>query len=359
MVCAWPWIRRVLFTIPPESAHEFVLARLERWGRSQYGRALLGRMVGGSVPEAPRRVMGLRFPNPVGLAAGMDKDARAVLAWSVLGFGFVEVGTVTPRPQPGNPPPRLFRLPEDGALLNRMGFNNEGAEAVARRLERLVDRPVPVGVNIGKNKDTPVSRAHEDYARAAERLAPLADYLVVNVSSPNTPGLRDLQAVTSLRPILESALEGAVRGSRRRVPLLVKLSPDLADEDVLAAAELALDVGLAGVVAVNTTVRREGLRSVTEGLGPGGVSGRPLATRARDVLSLLAPVLRGRAALISVGGVDSPREASARLRAGADLVQLFTGLVYEGPSLPSRIARALTDADGTVPSAVSSREEVA
>ncbi len=341
---AWPWLRRMLFAVPAESAHEATVGALAAAARAASGRAWLRRLAGGAPPQAPRRVMGLRFPNPVGLAAGMDKDARAVPAWAELGFGFVEVGTVTPRPQPGNPRPRLFRLPREGALLNRMGFNNAGAEAVARRLASCSERTVPIGVNLGKNKDTPADRAHRDYAQVAARLAPVADYLVVNVSSPNTPGLRDLQAVDALRPILDATLEAAARSTPGEVPVLVKLSPDLADEDVLAAAELALELGLAGVVAVNTTVRRDGLRDEGLDLGAGGVSGRPLVSRAREVLALLASATRGRVALISVGGIASPEEALHRLRAGADLVQLFTGLVYEGPSLPRRIVEAVAAA---------------
>ncbi len=358
----WPAARGALFALPAETAHRWTLASLRlaaeagaplEWLR----RGLLEEQAASRAVHA----MGLRFPNPVGLAAGMDKDAEAVPAWAAMGFGFVEVGTVTPRPQAGNPPPRLFRLPGERALLNRMGFNNAGAEAVAARLEALETRPVPIGVNVGKNKDTPQERAANDYGRVAARLGPLADYLVVNVSSPNTPGLRALQRAELLAPVLEATV-AAARSAGRDVPVLVKIAPDLDDEAIEAVARLVPRLGLAGVVAVNTTVRRDVLgeagRRRAERLGPGGISGRPLRPRARQVLRRLREVLGPEPVVVSVGGIDGQEEVLERLRSGATLVQVLTGLVYEGPALPGRIVAAWrrAGAPGAAPSSARGEE---
>lgn len=302
-------------------------------------------------PGEPVDALGLRFPNVLGLAAGFDKNAVGIDALGALGFGHVEVGTVTGEPQPGNPQPRLFRLPEDRAVVNRMGFNNDGAEVVAARLEarargldRLNRRPGPVlGVNIGKSKVVPESEAVRDYEKSARLLAPYADYLVVNVSSPNTPGLRDLQAVEKLEPIL-TAVQAIAGAGDRRVPLLVKIAPDLADDDVLAVADLVTAVGLDGIVATNTTVSREGLRTpagrVAE-IGAGGLSGRPLTGRATDVLRLLRGRVGPDLTLIGVGGITSVEDARARLAAGATLLQGYTAFIYEGPRWPRRIVEGV------------------
>jgi dihydroorotate dehydrogenase len=285
------------------------------------------------------RALGLDLPSPLGLAAGFDKEAAHVDALAALGFGFVEVGTVTARPQPGNPRPRMFRLPADRALVNRMGFNNAGAEAVAARLAaRGGGDPVAVGVNIGRTKVA--DDAVADYRDSAARLAPLAGYLVINVSSPNTPGLRDLQAVDRL-----GALIAAVReASGGRVPLLVKIAPDLADADIDAIADLALHAGLDGLVATNTTIARERLRSnagEVEAAGAGGLSGAPLKARSLEVLRRLHERVGDRLVLISAGGVETPEDAFERLCAGATLVQAYTGFVYGGPLWPRRLNRGL------------------
>ncbi len=309
------------------------------------------------------RAMGIDFPGPLGLAAGFDKNAEGIDALAALGFAFVEVGTVTGEPQPGNPKPRLFRLPADRAVVNRMGFNNDGAEVVARRLAaRAAGRDsgastgagphVVLGVNIGKSKVVPEERAVEDYAKSARLLAPYADYLVVNVSSPNTPGLRDLQATEKLRPILERVRREAdgATGPDRRVPLLVKIAPDLSDDDVLAVADLALELGLDGIVATNTTVSREGLRSTpaeVERAGAGGLSGAPLKARATDVLRLLRGRVGERLTLVAVGGIENAEDARARLEAGATLVQAYTAFVYEGALWPARVQRGLATAGAT------------
>jgi dihydroorotate dehydrogenase len=293
--------------------------------------------------------MGLSFPGALGLAAGFDKNAEGVDALAALGFAFVEVGTVTGEPQPGNPRPRLFRLPQDRAVVNRMGFNNDGAEVVARRLADRARRPhrdVVLGVNIGKTKVVPEEEATRDYEKSTRLLASLADYLVVNVSSPNTPGLRDLQAVEKLGPLLDAVRRAADGATDRHVPLLVKIAPDLSDADVLAVADLALDLGLDGIVATNTTVRRDGLTTATaevEAVGAGGVSGAPLTARADDVMRLLRGRVGPELTLIGVGGIGDEADARRRLEAGATLLQGYTGFVYGGPLWPARLQRALAN----------------
>ena len=289
-------------------------------------------------PALRTEALGTTFPNPVGLAAGFDKDGSGHRELAALGFGFVEVGTVTPRRQPGNPAPRVFRLPRDRALVNRLGFNSAGVEAVRARLERRPPEGAVLGINVGRNKTTPDERAVEDFAEAARALGRLGAYVAVNVSSPNTPGLRDLQAVERLRPLLT-----AVRGATDR-PVLVKIAPDLSDEDVDAVADLALELGLAGIIATNTTIARAGLDSPAadvEAAGDGGLSGEPLRERSLEVLRRLRARAGDRLVLVAAGGIADADEAWARVRAGATLVQLYTGFVYEGPATPARIARGL------------------
>jgi dihydroorotate dehydrogenase len=296
-------------------------------------------------PGEPVSALGLTFPNALGLAAGFDKNAVGIDGLGALGFGHVEVGTVTGEAQPGNPAPRLFRLPEDRAVVNRMGFNNDGAEAVAQRLKARGRRPGPVlGVNIGKSKVVPEDEAVRDYEKSARLLAPYADYLVVNVSSPNTPGLRNLQAVEKLEPILTSVQRIAALDDRR-VPLLVKIAPDLADEDVLGVADLALAVGLDGIIATNTTISREGLRTPSarvEEIGAGGLSGRPLTGRALEVMQLLRTRVGPDLCLVGVGGITTVQDARDRLEAGATLLQGYTAFVYEGPLWPRRIVKGVS-----------------
>jgi len=329
----YPALRPALFALDPERAHRLALAAL----------ALAGHRRVGLRDGAPLERMGLRFPNRVGLAAGFDKSAVAVDGLGGLGFGFIEVGTVTPRPQRGQPRPRLFRLPAADALVNRLGFPNDGAQQVARRLAARRYAGI-VGVNIGKNAATPNERAIEDYLACVRCLRGVADYLVVNVSSPNTPGLRALQAPEHLRPLLAALRAELAHG--RHVPLLAKLSPDLAPEELAALAALVRELGLDGVVAVNTTLARERLPAGAA-VPAGGLSGRPLAARALAAVAALRQALGPGPTIIGVGGIDSGAAARAMLAAGADLVQLYTGLIYRGPGLVRECRRAL--AAGTLP----------
>jgi dihydroorotate dehydrogenase len=333
---------QVLQRAEPERIHHGAFAAIRA------ARPVTDRLV--RVPTAPVRALGLTFPHPLGLAAGFDKNAVGIDGLGALGFGHVEVGTVTGEAQPGNPRPRLFRLPADRAIVNRMGFNNDGAEVVARRLAargRRAGGPV-LGVNIGKTKVVPEDEAARDYEKSAGLLAPHADYLVVNVSSPNTPGLRDLQAVEKLEPLLTAVRRRADEVTpERRVPLLVKIAPDLSDEDVLAVGDLALAIGLDGIIATNTTISRADLAtpaSTVEQVGAGGLSGRPLTERSEEVLRALRGRVGPDLTLIGVGGITTVEDARRRLEAGADLLQGYTAFVYEGPLWPRRIVRGLARA---------------
>lgn len=336
-------IRPLLWLLSPETAHHVAFGALRFFSRLPFGRALLGRLYAYRHPALEVEAFGRRLLNPIGLAAGFDKDAIGFEALGALGFGFVEVGTLTGEAQAGNPRPRLFRLPDDRALVNRMGFNNHGAADAVSRL--TVPRSGTVGVNIGKTKVVPEAEAASDYVKSTELLAAHADYLVVNVSSPNTPGLRNLQAVESLGPLLEAVQQAIARAvPERRVPLFVKIAPDLSDEDVDAVADLALRLHLDGIIATNTTLSRENLATPPEtvqAIGAGGLSGRPLKVRALEVLRRLRARVGDRLVLIAAGGIETPEDAWARIRSGATLVQVYSAFVYEGPALPKRIARGL------------------
>ena len=335
--------RNLLFALPPETSHRVALSALAaaEWsGCTQ-------RFVHGVYQ--PVRVMGLGFRNRVGLAAGLDKDARCVAGLMALGFGFVEVGTVTPLPQAGNPRPRLFRLREHDALLNRMGFNNAGMDAMARRLEAVRSRlphAAIVGVNIGKNRDTPLEHAVDDYLKCLQRLHPVADYLTVNVSSPNTPGLRSLQDARALRELLlrlKSREADLAVASGRRVPLVAKVAPDLGEQALLEVAEVLIDCAMDGVIATNTTVARPiSMAALPAGTGEsGGLSGPPLYPLALRTVGVLAAHLRGRVPIIAAGGIHDLASARAMIDAGAILVQVYTGFIYEGPALVHRLACGL------------------
>ncbi len=325
---AYRAVRPLLFTADAERIHHLTLAALGMAGRSRAGRSLAAFSAGAS-PTDHVELLGLRFRNRVGVGAGFDKDGVAIRGWAALGFGHVELGTVTPLPQPGTPRPRLFRLGPDAALINRMGFNNAGADALARRItaaRRDLPEGFVVGVNIGRNRDTPDERAIDDYVAAARAVAPVADYLTINVSSPNTPGLRELQTPERIRHLLDAV--AAVADGR---PLFVKLSPDLDAGALDVMLTVIADSPARGLILSNTTVRRDGLRSATAS-ETGGLSGRPLLPH------MLARIPRaqrvaGRLTIVASGGIRSGKDAKAALDAGADLVQLWTGLVYEGPGL--------------------------
>ncbi|WP_449061361.1 quinone-dependent dihydroorotate dehydrogenase [Planomonospora algeriensis] len=332
---------RFLFTqllsrIDPEDAHHLTVGALRLLSTAPVVKKAVHRRLAPRDPALRVQAFGVHFPGPFGLAAGFDKDAGCVEAMSALGFGHVEVGTITAHAQPGNARPRLFRLVRERAVINRMGFNNAGAGAAARALSRTRGVPAVVGVNIGKTKVVPEAEAAADYVASARELAPLADYLVVNVSSPNTPGLRNLQAVELLRPLL-AAVKEVADGTPKRTPLLVKIAPDLADEDVDAVADLALELGLDGIIATNTTIGREGVSSTETG----GLSGRPLKARSLAVLRRLRARVGDRLTLVSVGGVEDVDDVWERLLAGATLVQGYTGLIYHGPLWAYRIHRGL------------------
>ena len=324
-------LQRVMFLVPPERIHAWVFAALRLVTSRALARRALRLWLAPRDPVLASTVFGVHFPGPLGLAAGFDKHGHGLHTWGALGFGFAEVGTVTAHPQPGNPHPRLFRLHADRALLNRIGFYSHGAGELALRLARH-EPDVPIGVNIGKTKLTSAELAAGDYRASARLVGPLADFLVVNVSSPNTPGLRDLQAVESLRPILAAVRE------ETSTPMMVKIAPDLSDGEINDIADLAVELGLAGIVATNTTVSRDGLATPdVHALGPGGVSGPPLAERSLEVLRRLYARVGDKLVLISVGGIETADDAWERITAGASLLQGYTGFVYHGGLWAKRI----------------------
>ncbi|MBP6392575.1 MAG: quinone-dependent dihydroorotate dehydrogenase [Flavobacteriales bacterium] len=336
-------LRPLLFLLSPERAHAVTFALLE----AVRGIPGMLRLVGTRPVNkgAAVEVMGLQFPSPVGLAAGMDKDAKHVEAMAAIGFGFVEIGTLTPVAQPGNERPRLFRLPADRALINRMGFNNGGVHAAVERLERR--KPgIIVGGNIGKNKATPNEQAIEDYVKCFEALHPVVDYFVVNVSSPNTPGLRALQDKGPLLVILVRLVaidRQLTTANHQPKPILLKIAPDLTNEQLDDIVSVVKESGIQGVVATNTTISRDGLVTPKEdvaAMGAGGVSGSPVRGRSTEVVRYLRDRLPKPFVIIGVGGIDSADAAMEKIHAGADLVQVYTGLIYEGPALVSRINEA-------------------
>jgi dihydroorotate dehydrogenase len=336
-------VKPLLFKLDAERAHHLVFDNLKRASGLPGTGALLRNLYNYQHPSLAREVFGLHFPNPVGLAAGLDKNAVLTDELANLGFGFVEIGTVTPRPQPGNPQPRLFRLPQDAALINRMGFNNDGAVAVAEHLRQRKDRKLIIGGNIGKNKDTPNEQAGADYVMAFEALAEVVDYFVVNVSSPNTPGLRELQDKKPLISLLQQVQERNLARAQPR-PLLLKIAPDLTDAQLDDILEIARETQLSGLVATNTTIERAGLATPAaqvSAYGAGGLSGRPLRARATEVIAYLHRRSQGSLPIIGAGGIHSAQDALEKLAAGATLVQLYTGFVYEGPALVKQINQAI------------------
>jgi dihydroorotate dehydrogenase len=339
-------VRPLLFQLDPETAHGlcFLFGRLAQQVPGLP--ALLQGILGRPDPAIGREAFGLRFSSPIGLAAGLDKGAQLLPLWKALGFGFVEIGTVTPRPQPGNPKPRLFRLPEEGLILNRMGFNSEGMDTVARRLRH---RPagLVVGGNIGKNKVTPEASALDDYRAAFRVVAPLVDYVALNISSPNTPGLRRLQAPEALKPLLAGVLELRREMGLERQPLLVKLAPDLPTPELDATVEVLVASGVDGVIATNTTLDRGIVsqlnRNKVEALGDGGLSGRGLKVKAQTVQRRILQRLPSQVGLMACGGIGSGEDAAQALQEGAALVQIYSSLIFEGPLLVRRMNRDLVN----------------
>ncbi len=336
-------MKPLLFLLPPERAHQFTLFLLRMVVGIPIINDVFHKLYSVSHPSLERQVMGLKFPNPVGLAAGFDKDGKHFNHMASLGFGFIEIGTVTPKAQAGNPKPRLFRLPKDHALINRMGFNNEGLEALEKRLVKRKDRSIIIGGNIGKNKVTPNKSAVNDYRIAFERLFPHVDYFVVNVSSPNTPNLRELQDKEPLQRLL-SALQQLNAQKDTNKPILLKIAPDLSNAQIDDILEIVEATNIAGIIATNTTVGRKELETAdatVKAIGAGGLSGKPLRKRSTEVIRYIHEKTNGKLTIIGVGGISCAQDAIEKLEAGASLVQIYTGLVYAGPALVRRINQRL------------------
>lgn len=336
--------RDLLFKLSPETSHDLSLDLIGAGGRLG-----INRLLNKPPAKLPVSVMGLEFPNPVGLAAGLDKNGDAIDGFAQLGFGFVEIGTITPRPQPGNPKPRLFRLPEAEAIINRMGFNNRGVDYLLQRVAAAKFDGI-LGINIGKNFDTPVERAVDDYLICLDKVYAHASYVTVNVSSPNTPGLRSLQFGDSLKQLLEALRqrqEDLTLKHAKRVPLAIKIAPDMTDEETVLVAEALRDAGMDAVIATNTTLGREGVEGLQYGDEAGGLSGAPVRDKSTHTVKVLAGELGGRLPIIAVGGVTEGRHAAEKIAAGASLVQVYSGFIYKGPAL----IRAAVDAIAALPGA--------
>lgn len=340
-------LKPILFKFDPEKVHYFVTRNLKRFNYIPGGAALSRAIWAVNDPRLEREVFGLKFKNPVGLAAGFDKNADVISEMANLGFGFIEVGTVTPLPQDGNPKPRMFRLPADGGLINRMGFNNMGMDVVAehiaayRKNAPVSQKGIIIGGNIGKNKVTPNEEAVNDYIKCFDKLFDLVDYFVVNVSSPNTPGLRELQEKEPLMNLLSTLQQRNLKNGISR-PILLKIAPDLTDTQLDDIVEIVKQSGIAGVIATNTTISREGLISPDKLKNEtGGLSGKPVTKRSTEVIKYLAEKSKGSFPIIGVGGIHSPQDALDKLAAGASLVQLYTGFIYEGPGLIGKINKLI------------------
>jgi dihydroorotate dehydrogenase len=334
--------RPVLFLFDPEKIHHFTFSALKFLGRIPLAKNLLRLFFSWEDAKLERELFGIKFKNPIGLAAGFDKDAKLIDELDCLGFGFIEIGTLTPKAQPGNDKPRLFRLPEDQALINRMGFNNEGVLAAVERLKKRKSKVI-VGGNIGKNKITPNENAVDDYSYGFEALYPYVDYFVVNVSSPNTPGLRELQEKEPLKNLMQHVKNLSVAKAKPK-PVLLKIAPDLTTSQLDDIIEILLTTKTDGIIATNTTISREGLTTSAEAIskmGNGGLSGKPVKEKSTEVISYLRSKLGKNYPIIGVGGIMSPDDAIQKIKAGADLVQVYTGFIYEGPAFAKRICRKI------------------
>ncbi len=332
-------LKPCFFLLNPERAHSLVMWMM----KNSIVRGIVRRIFHFENKQLEKKVMGLTFPNPIGLAAGFDKNASYIKEIEALGFGFIEIGTVTPLPQPGNDQPRLFRLPEDEALINRMGFNNVGADVVAARLKAIrSNTKMIIGVNIGKNKITPNEKAINDYVTCFQKLFDVADYFAVNVSSPNTPNLRQLQDKKPLTGIL-SKLQELNHQHENPKPVLLKIAPDLTNSQLDEIIEIVLQTKIAGVIATNTTVSREGLtnKSLVDSIGTGGLSGKPVRSRSTEVIRYIAEKSNKQFVIIGVGGIQNTQDAKEKLDTGADLLQIYTGLIYEGPGIAKNINKGL------------------
>ncbi len=332
-------IKSLLFKKQPEDAHYFVMRNLKRFKNFPFFKQLIERQFKAKKDNHPQHILGLDFINPIGLAAGFDKNAEYIDELAMLGFGFIEIGTVTPKPQPGNDVPRLFRLVEDEALINRMGFNNKGVDYAVEQLKKYKRKKIIIGGNIGKNKLTPNENALDDYLICFEKLFDYVDYFVVNVSSPNTPGLRDLQEKEPLLNILTTLQNQNLEKSKPK-PILLKIAPDVTQTQLEDIVEIINSSGISGIIATNTTISREGLKSNPKLINEtGGLSGVPLQTKSTEIIRYLRKNLHQNIVIIGVGGIDSKETAKEKLEAGADLLQIYTGFIYQGPELINRIKK--------------------
>lgn len=334
----YPAIRKVLFQFDAETIHELTIKGLKSTGSTP-----LNALYKQRVTNNPVTVMGIEFPNPLGLAAGLDKNGECINAFAAMGFGFIEVGTVTPRPQPGNDKPRIFRLPEANAIINRMGFNNKGVDYLVSQVRSAKFKGV-LGINIGKNKDTPEEKAKDDYIHCMRKVYDFASYITINISSPNTPGLRALQygdALNELLSALKVEQETLAKQYGKYVPIAVKIAPDLTEEEVNSIAQCLIDNHIDGVIATNTTLSREGVEKLKYGNEQGGLSGAPVKDKSTTVIRILAKALANKLPIIGVGGIASSSDANEKLAAGASLVQVYTGFIYQGPPLIKAIVNGL------------------
>ena len=337
--------RKALFRMDPEAAHDWTIRGLKWMQSASFIRQSLGKQFSVRDARLASELWGISFPNPVGLAAGFDKDARVYPALSALGFGFVEVGTITPRPQNGNPRPRLFRLPDDEAVINRMGFNNHGITAAKDSFEQLGPSQIPIGINLGKNKNTPNEKAVEDYICGLKELYPYGDYFVVNISSPNTKGLRDLQHTRALQSLLTGIMNQRMRSEnkhQKRKPVLLKIAPDLETQALQEIVSTAVSLKVDGIIATNTTLSREELTTPDQSEN-GGLSGKPLREKSTEMIRHIFSVTQGRIPIIGSGGIFTGQHVVDKLKAGANLVQIYTGMIYRGPGIVKKINHELIE----------------